>query len=211
MKRLVQRVRRTLLPHVRAAVRRPHVTVDSKEKLEAVVAKMRSIDAVNAVVLDGERVLGVVSADKVLDHLLREKEAWGETPVDAVLLEGAAILEADANLAEAAESLRDEDVSWVVVLRGSEVTGVLRRADVRLASPKGYRSPSLFAKRFLGDTFAYVSFWTLPLALVQLYLVRISVPQFLVASVIGFLVTLLLAGAFGGYLDFVRAKLGVGP
>jgi len=210
MKRLLQKVRRTFLPRAKDAVRQSYVTVDSKEKLEAVVEKMRSIGAVNAVVLDGERVLGVVSADKVLDHLLQQKQVWRETPVEAVLHGEAVVLDGDANLGEAAELLREEDVSWVVVVEGPEVAGVLRRADVRLASPRGYRSPSLFAKRFLSDTFAYVSFWTLPLALLQLYVVRISVPQFLLASVMGFLVTLLLAGAFGGYLDFVRAKLGVG-
>jgi predicted transcriptional regulator len=207
---VLKSARRTLFPRVRDAVKAPAVVVKPDQSLEVVVRRMRGVGAETAVVHNERKILGVVSDEKVLEHLLQERTAWGETPVHDVMDRQIIVMNADATLDAAAEALRGRDGHRVIVVEGSDVLGVVRREDIRLASPRAYRSPLLLAKRFLVDTLAYISFWTLPLAFVQLYIVRLSVPQFLTASAMGFVVTLLLAGGFGGYLDFVRAKFGVG-
>lgn len=204
-------LRQRFFPKVGDAVRRPFATVDSSMKIEEVVGEMRRRETDEAVVMDGEDVVGVLSAEDVLDHLLEEREAWGESQVTDELHREFVSLPAGADIEEAYDSLEASPSERIVVVEDGEVVGVLREEDVHLKVRKGYLSPFAFAKRFLVDTLAYISFWTLPVAFVQVYLVKISVPQFLAASAGGFVLTLFLAGLFGSYLDYVRTRFDLGP
>jgi hypothetical protein len=64
-------------------------------------------------------------------------------------------------------------------------------------------------KRFVIDTLAYMTFWTGFSVIIQLFIIGLTITQFITGSIIGFTLTILLGGFFGRYIDWWRRKFNV--
>lgn len=61
--------------------------------------------------------------------------------------------------------------------------------------------------KFMIDTFAYMSFWSGFSYIINVMIIGISFDKYFMSSIIGFVLSIFLAGFYGRYLDFCRKKL----
>ena len=193
-----------MIPKVKKVMSTPVVKVDA----EATVLMLdRGVGSL--VVTRSGAPAGIFTRRDLHRRVLAAKRELQDTKIEEVMTKPIITITSDANLKEATDLMEKNRISRLGVLDKGRLVGVLTQTDIRLKYPRGYFSPKLMAKRFIVDTLAYITFWSVLGTLVQVFILRLTWFQFVASSTAGVVLTIVFGGLFGRYLDLFRIKFHV--
>jgi CBS domain-containing protein len=108
--------------------RRP-VTVGPERPVAQVAGLMRTHAIRHVLVMDGDRLVGIVSNRDVRTPVGMTPRVTGDAPVSAVMSENPVTVAADATLVNAARALLERRIGALPVVDGERVIGILTRSD----------------------------------------------------------------------------------
>jgi CBS domain-containing protein len=114
---------------VRDWMSRGPVTVSPDRPVGQVAGLMRAHAIRHVLVMDGDRLAGIVSNRDVRTPVGLEPPVPADAPVSRVMSENPVTVAADAPLVEAARALLERRIGALPVLDGEHVAGILTRSD----------------------------------------------------------------------------------
>ncbi len=200
---------RLLLPRIQSVMSRPVLTISRDAFITEAVKLMLTHEVGSLVVTSNNEPVGIFTRRDLMNRVLAGKLSLDQSRIEDVMSSPIVSARPSDDLAKAMEAMRSNDVTRLVVHKNGELIGILTTTDIRLRFPRGYFSYSLALKRFLVDTIAYLTFWSGISAFIQIFIIRLTWTQFIAGSIIGFILTILLGGFFGRYLDLWRRNFEV--
>lgn len=113
-------------PTVASLMRTPPVAIAQSESLERADRIMRDAGVHQLVVVDGERLIGIVTRH----DLITQSGYFDRTRVDAVMTQDPISISPAATLRAAVDILLDEDINALPVLDDGKLVGVLSKSDL---------------------------------------------------------------------------------
>ncbi len=118
------------LGRVRDWMSRNPVTVSSERSVEQVIRLMRARGIRHVLVMDGERLAGIVSNRDVLRLLLGgERLLSPGAPIAQIMTENPVRVSPEAPLTEAAREMLDRRIGALPVVEGDRPIGILTKSD----------------------------------------------------------------------------------
>jgi CBS domain-containing protein len=114
---------------VRDWMSRQPLTVAPERPVAQVAGLMRTHAIRHVLVMDGDRLVGIVSNRDVRTPVGMEPRAAADAPVSTVMSETPVIVTAEAGLVEAARALLERRIGALPVLDDERVVGILTRSD----------------------------------------------------------------------------------
>ena len=108
---------------------RQPVTVAPERPVGQVAGLMRTHAIRHVLVMDGDRLIGIVSNRDVRTLVGMEPRAAADAPVSTVMSEGPITVTADTALVKAARALLERRIGALPVFDGERVVGILTRSD----------------------------------------------------------------------------------
>jgi CBS domain-containing protein len=158
------------------------------------------------IVVAENKPIGLITRRGLFDQIITKGASITETKASDIMSSPVVTVKPKDKIDYAVKIMREKGITELLVMEGSRIVGILTETDIRLRlriDPLSYRS---LLKRYLVDTFAYMLFWSGFTVIIQLFIVGISIDKFVQLSILGFIVTVLLSGLFGRFLDFLRDK-----
>jgi signal-transduction protein with cAMP-binding, CBS, and nucleotidyltransferase domain len=118
-------------------------------------------------------------------------------------------IDSKKDLESAVRLMNSNGISRLAVLREGTLVGILTMTDLMLKFPRGYFSHEMVLKRFLVDTLAYITFWSGIWTLIQLYVLKFTLIQYVENAMLSVVLTVIFGGLYGRYLDIWRRKMAV--
>jgi CBS domain-containing protein len=116
---------------VRDWMTRTPVSVPPDASVEQVARRMRSEGIRHILVMDGERLAGIVSHRDVRAPLIEgEPRPLASSPVATVMTEAPVTVDPDTSVTDAAREMLDRKIGALPVLEDDRPIGILTRADV---------------------------------------------------------------------------------
>jgi len=163
----------------------------------------------SVVVLDDEEPVGIFTRRDLMNRVMKTNADPGKTRVKEVMSKPLIMIEPGEPISTAVRRMQQLGVARLVVVEKGRLRGIITQTDIRLKFSRGYYSYRLLAKKFAVDTLAYVTFWSGVSYVISILIVGIEWDKYVASSAIGFVVTILLGGPFGRYLDIFRQKFHV--
>lgn len=199
----------SMIPKVRKVMSRPVVKVEAEASAANATTLMLDHGVGALVVTKHGAPAGIFTRHDLHTRVLAAKRDMEETKIEEVMTTPIITTTSDANLKEAMDLMDRNNITRLGVLEDGRLVGVLTETDIKLTYPRGYFSPKLMLKRFLVDTLAYITFWSVLGTLVQVFVLRLTWVQFVANSTSGVVLTIIFGGLFGRYLDLLRMKFQV--
>lgn len=158
------------------------------------------------IVVAENKPIGIVTRRDLFDRIIMKGTSLTETKASYIMSSPVVTVKPRDKIDYAVKIMRGKGITAVLVMDGSRLVGMLTETDIRLRlriDPLSYRS---ILKRYLIDTLAYMVFWPGFTVVIQVFIVGISMDKFVQSSILGFIVTVLLSGLFGRFLDLLRNK-----
>lgn len=204
--RIQRAVSRFFIPKVDDIISKPATTIREDETILDAVKLMDDKKIDSLVVTVGCKPAGIFTRNDLIS-ILEKGDSLTETKVGDMISSPIVTVRKSDKVDSAVEVMREKQVTGVVVLSGPKIVGILTQTDIRLS--KSQLSYRRVLKKYVADTFAYMVFWSGITFLIQVLLLGITIEKFVVSSLLGFVATILLAGIYGQFLDFVRNKFKV--
>ena len=198
-----------LLPKTREVMSSPVVTVRSEVSVMDALEVMTRDRVGSVVVLDDEEPVGIFTRRDLMNRVMKTNADPGKTRVKEVMSKPLIMIEPGEPISTAVRRMQQLGVARLVVVEKGRLRGIITQTDIRLKFSRGYYSYRLLAKKFAVDTLAYVTFWSGVSYVISILIVGIEWDKYVASSAIGFVVTILLGGPFGRYLDVFRQKFHV--
>ena len=198
-----------LLPKAREVMSSPVVTVRSEVSVMDALEVMTRDRVGSVVVLDDEEPVGIFTRRDLMNRVMKTNADPGKTRVKEVMSKPLIMIEPGEPISTAVRRMQQLGVARLVVVEKGRLRGIITQTDIRLKFSRGYYSYRLLAKKFAVDTLAYVTFWSGVSYVISILIVGIEWDKYVASSAIGFVVTILLGGPFGRYLDIFRQKFHV--
>ena len=209
MRRGAQLLEELFLPKAREVMTSPVITVQSEVSVMDAIEVMVQEEIGSVVVLDDGEPVGILTRRDVMNRVLKANLPLSQTRVKEVMSKPLVTLRPREPITTAVRMMQQLELSRLVVMEKGQLRGILTETDIRLRFSRGYTSHRLLMKKFAIDTLAYMTFWSGFAFVIQVLVVGIEWEKFLASSAIGFLLTILLGGPFGRYLDVFRQKFHV--
>lgn len=113
-------------PTVASLMRTPPVTIAQSETLERADRIMRETGVHQLLVVDGERLIGIVTRH----DLITQSGYFDRTRVDAVMTQDPISIPPDSTLQAAVDVLLDEDINALPVVHDGKLAGILSKSDL---------------------------------------------------------------------------------
>ena len=200
-------VSRLLLSNVESVMSSPVVTIIGDSTVSEVVGLMLESGIGSLVVVAGNKPIGIVTRRDLFNRAIMKGALLTETKVSEIMSSPLITVKPRDKVDYAVKIMREKKITRVLVMDGSKLTGILTQTDIRLrlgTNPLSYRS---ILKRYFVDTFAYIVFWSGLTVIIQLFIVGIPIDKFVASSILGFILTVILSGLYGRFLDIIRNKL----
>ena len=198
-----------LLPKTREVMSSPVVTVRSEVSVMDALEVMTRDRVGSVVVLDDEEPVGIFTRRDLMNRVMKTNADPWRTGVKEVMSKPLITIEPREPISTAVRKMQQLGVARLVVVEKGRLRGIITQTDIRLKFSRGYYSYRLLAKKFAVDTLAYVTFWSGVSYVISILIVGIEWDKYVASSAIGFVVTILLGGPFGRYLDIFRQKFHV--
>jgi acetoin utilization protein AcuB len=114
---------------VRDWMSRQPLTVAPERPVGQVAGLMRTHAIRHVLVMDGDRLVGIVSNRDLRTPVGMEPPVAADAPVNTVMSEGPVTVTADTSLVEAARALLERRIGALPVLDGERLVGILTRSD----------------------------------------------------------------------------------
>lgn len=209
MRRGAQLVEELFLPSVREVMASPVITVQSEASVMQALEVMVQEEVGSLVVVDGGEPVGIFTRRDLMNRVMKADLNPSQTRVKEVMSKPLITVKPGEPITLAVERMQRLGVTRLVVLEEGQLKGILTETDIRLRFSRGYLSYRLLVRKFAVDTLAYVTFWSGVTFINQVLVVGIEWEKFVASSAIGFVLTLLLGGPFGRYLDIFRQRFHV--
>jgi CBS domain-containing protein len=106
------------------------VVVEADATLEEAARAMAENDIGAEIVIDGDRVAGIVTDRDIVVRAVAEGRIPGETPVREVCTTDIVTVEPDARVDEVIRMMRERDIRRVPVVEGDEPVGIVTIGDL---------------------------------------------------------------------------------
>jgi CBS domain-containing protein len=210
---LLQRSARSLenlfLPRVREIMVSQVVTVRQDTSVMDVIEEMVNKGVGSVVIVDGSRLEGIFTRHDLMNRVIKQDKKPSEIPVKEVMPKSVITVEPEETINEAVEKMENAGVTRLVVVKDGQLKGIITKTDIRVSFSQGYMSHRLLLKKFVVDIAANFTFWATSDFVINILIVQIDFNKWMAASIIGFIVTVMLGGPFGRYLDIFRQKFHV--
>jgi len=198
-----------LIPKAESVMRSPPRTIEGRSTVLEAVRAMTDLGIGSLIVTQQGRPVGIFTRRDLMRRVLESKRSIEGTRVEEVASSPLISIDRKRDLTSALELMKSKGISRLAVMRDGTLVGILTMTDIRLRFPKGYLSPWILFKRFLVDTLAYITFWSGIWTLVQIYVLKFTLTQYVANATIGSILTVALGGIYGRYLDALRRRADV--
>lgn len=209
MPRGAQFLEELLLPRAREVMSSPVITVHPEDSVMEAVEVMVNEEIGSVVVVDDEEPVGILTRRDVMNRVLKANLPPSQTRVEEVMSRPLITVTPGEPITAAVRKMQESGVTRLVVMEKGQLRGIVTQTDIRLRFSRGYMSHRLLVKKFAVDTLAYVTFWSGFAFVIQVIIVGIEWEKYVTSSALGFILTTLLGGPFGRYLDVFRQKFRV--
>jgi len=197
------------LPKAREVMTSPVITVQSEVSVMDAIEVMVQEEIGSVVVLDDGEPVGILTRRDIMNRVVKANLPLSQTRVKEVMFKPLITINPGEPITTAVRRMQQLEVTRLVVMEKGQLRGILTQTDIRLKFSRGYHSHRLLVKKFAVDTIAYLTFWSGFTFVIQVLIVGIEWEKFAISSAIGFVLTILLGGPFGRYLDIFRQKFHV--
>ena len=195
------------LPKAREVMSSPVITVRSEVSVMDAAEVMVSEEIGSVIVVDDGEPVGIFTRRDLMNRVVKANLQPSQTRVKDVMSKPLITVRPGESITSAVGKMQQLGVTRLAVVEKGRLEGILTETDIRLRFSRGYLSHRLLMKKFAVDTLAYVTFWSGFSFIIQVLIVGIEWNKFVTGSVIGFILTILLGGPYGRYLDIFRQKL----
>jgi signal-transduction protein with cAMP-binding, CBS, and nucleotidyltransferase domain len=209
LRRGAQLLEELFLPKAREVMTSPVITVQSEVSVMDAVEVMVQEEIGSVVVLDDGEPVGILTRRNVMNSVLKANLPLSQTRVKEVMSKPLITVNPGEPITTAVRMMQQLEVTRLVVMEKGQLRGILTQTDIRLKFSRGYHSHRLLVKKFAVDTIAYLAFWSVFAFVIQVLVVGIEWEKFAISSAIGFVLTILLGGPFGRFLDIFRQRFRV--
>lgn len=108
------------------------ITLPADATVADAAKAMRDADVGNVIVVDGPRVLGIVTDRDVVVRALAQERDPNKTTLEDITSQDLAAVSPNSRVAEAVELMRKKAIRRVVVLDGGRPVGIVSIGDVAL-------------------------------------------------------------------------------
>ncbi len=194
------------LPNVREVMAFPIATLESNASVMMAVQAMADSRVSSVVVIEGENPVGIFTGHDLLDRVMKENRDPSEVKVKEIMSKPLITVGSGDPISAAVEKLHYFGIGHLVVMDEERLVGVLTDTDIRLKFSSGYPGHMLLLKKFAIDVLAYAIFWSSFSYLIQVFIVGIEWNKYVASSALGWVVTIVLAGPYGRFLDIFRRR-----
>ncbi|MEM2226333.1 MAG: L-alanine exporter AlaE [Candidatus Bathyarchaeia archaeon] len=200
---------RWLIPKVESVMKSPPRTIEGSSSVLEAVRIMTDLGIGSLIVTRQGRPIGIFTRRDLMRRVIERRLDIERTMVEEVASSPLISIGPETDLASAVELMKSKGISRLAVMRDGTLLGILTMTDIRLMFPKGYLSPWIILKRFLVDTIAYITFWSGIWTFVQIYVLKLTLAQYVANAAIGSILTMAFGGIYGRYLDALRRRADV--
>jgi len=161
------------------------------------------------VVVVGNKPIGIVTRQELFNRIITKGVSLTQTKAIDIMSSPVIIVKPHDKIDQTVKLMRQKGVAEVLIMEGSRFMGLLTETDIKVRLKVDPLSYMGILKRYLVDTLAYIVFWSGFTVIIQVLIVGISMEKFVQSSILGFIVTVLLSGLFGRFLDLCRNKFKV--
>jgi len=197
------------LPKAREVMTYPVVTVQSEATVMDAVEVMAREEVGSVVVVDEGEPVGIFTRRDLMNRVMKAKKDPSQTRMKEVMSKPLITVRPGEPITAAVGRMQELGVTRLVVMEKGQIRGILTQTDIRLRFSRGYLTHRLLVKKFSVDTLAYMTFWSVFTYIIQVLIVGIELEKFVTSSALGFVLTILLGGLFGRYLDVFRQRFHV--
>ena len=198
-----------MIPRVSKVMSTPVVKVDAQASAAEATVLMLDHGVGGLVVTRNGVPAGIFTRRDLHKRVLAAKRDMEDTRIEQVMTTPIITITSNASLKEAMDLMKKNAITRLGVMKDDDLVGVVTETDIKLTYPRGYFSATLMLKRFIVDTLAYITFWSVLGTMVQVFVLRLTWFQFVASSTAGVVLTIVFGGLFGKYLDLLRAKFRV--
>jgi signal-transduction protein with cAMP-binding, CBS, and nucleotidyltransferase domain len=188
---------------------KPAITVEADTSVVDVIRLMYNQRIGSVIVTEKNDTVGIFTRRDLIGRVFIEKDLPVKLKVGEVMSSPIMTVKSKDDVIKAVEIMKENQITRVIVLDDSKPVGILTETDIEIKLTKSSLSYRLAIKRYIVDTLAYIIFWSWITILIQIGIVDVPIEKFIATSILGFIMTLLLGGLFGRFLDLFRSKLGV--
>ena len=156
------------------------------------------------IVVSGNKPVGIVTRRDIFYEIMKKSTSLTGTKVGDIMSSPLVTVKPSDKINYAVTVMRDTGIGRVLVTDGIKPLGIVTQTDIKLRLGTSSLTVRNMFKRYLIDTFAYVVFWSGFTVLIQVFIVGISFDKFVASSALGFIVTIIVGGLFGRFLDVMR-------
>ncbi len=198
-----------LIPKVESVMKSPVRMIDEEATVSDAMKTMMSLRMGSLIVTRYGKPIGIFTRYDLMHRVLDPGRDVNAVKVVDVASSPLISINAKQDLQSAVRLMNSNGITRLSVLRGGTTVGILTMTDLMLKFPRGYFSRGMLLKRFLVDTLAYITFWSWIWTLIQIYILKFTLIQYLENTVVSTVITVIFGGLYGRYLDVWRRKMSV--
>lgn len=200
------RLERFLIPTVQSVMSSPVDTIKVNSTVSDAIDLMMDKKIGSLVVISQGKPVGIFTRRDLFNRALNTGDSLKEIQIRDVISSPVVTVNSGDKVNLMIKTMRKHGVTRAVVMDGARLAGILTETDIRLRLPRHLISYKSIVKRYVVDTIAYILFWSGITVVIQVFIVGISLKQFVASSLLGFIVTVFLGGIYGRFLDLLRSK-----
>ncbi len=125
---------------VRDAMKSDLLTVNRSETMDKVARLMTQWNIPAVIVIDGTKPIGMVTEKDVLEQLVAEDRKPSKVHAEDIMSSPLVTIGPEETMSEALDKMIQFDVSRLPVVEGTELIGIVSKADLSNAKERGYSS-----------------------------------------------------------------------
>lgn len=197
------------IPRIEDVMSKPVINIEVDVSVMDVIRLMNNKRIGSVVITMKGEPVGIFTRRDLMERVLIRQASLLETKIDDVMSSPVITMKPSDNVIKAVGIMKKNRVTRILVLDDSKPIGLLTETDIGLKLSKCSLSYRSAFKRYIIDTLGYIVFWSWIIVLIQIVIVGIPIEKFITTSTIGFIVTMLLGGLFGRFIDVFRSLFGV--
>jgi len=209
LKKTTQWIYKHIIPKIEDVMSKPAITVEADTSVLDVIRLMYKERIGSVVVTEENDTVGIFTRRDLIGRVYIEEGLTEKLKVGEVMTSPIMTVNSKDDVIKAVKIMKDNQITRVIVLDESKPVGILTETDIDLKLSKRSLSYKMAIKGYIVDTLAYIIFWSWITIVIQIGIVGVPIEKFVATSILGFIMTLLLGGLFGRFLDLFRSKLGV--
>ncbi len=208
-KRFLAPILDRLIPKVESVMKSPVSMIEGRATVSDAMKVMMSLRIGSLIVTRNGKPIGIFTRYDLMHRVLDLGRDVNAVKVDDVTSSPLISIDSKKDLESAVRLMNSNGISRLAVLREGTLVGILTMTDLMLKFPRGYFSHEMLLKRFLVDTLAYITFWSGIWTLIQLYVLKFTLIQYVENAMLSTVLTVIFGGLYGRYLDIWRRKMAV--